>query len=70
MTTMKAGTIVRLKQPTITGPVIERKFDAADNLVLLVEYTDADGELHQRWFKSDDMEAVEQPATVGDGSAK
>jgi hypothetical protein len=64
---MKTGTPVRLVQPEIRGKVKARRFDPSDELELLVEWTDPQGQLQQRWLKADQLEAVpvppaEQPA--------
>lgn len=55
---MKAGTTVRLIQPEIKGQVIERRFNAADEVEVLVEYPGADGETVQRWFTATQLEEV------------
>lgn len=56
---MKAGTTVRLIQPEIKGQVQERRINpATDELELLVEWTDADGQCVQRWFEADQLEVA------------
>jgi hypothetical protein len=55
---MKAGTTVRLIQPVIQGQVIERRFNAADEVEVLVDYPGADGEPVQRWFLATQLEEV------------
>lgn len=56
---MKAGTTVRLIQPEIKGQVKERRINpATDELELLVEWTDAEGQLVQRWFDADKLEVA------------
>ncbi len=55
---MKAGTQVRLIQPVIEGEVKQRRFNDADELELLVEWTDVDGNAVQRWFKAEQLEEV------------
>lgn len=56
---MKTGTAVRLIQPVIQGLVKERRINpATDELELLVEWTDADGQAVQRWFDADKLEEV------------
>lgn len=56
---MKTGTQVRLIQPVIAGVVKERRINpATDELELLVEWTDAEGQLVQRWFEADQLEAT------------
>lgn len=57
---MKAGTLVRLIQPVIQGEVKERRINpATDELELLVEWTDADGQAVQRWFDADQLQEVQ-----------
>lgn len=59
---MKTGTPVRLIQPVIAGVVKERRINpATDELELLVEWTESDGQVVQRWFTEDQLEQV----TVG-----
>lgn len=56
---MKAGTTVRLIQPEIKGQVKERRINhATDELELLVEWTDAEGQIVQRWFDADKLEVA------------
>ena len=55
---MKAGTTVRLIQPVIQGQVMERRFNEADEVEVLVEYPGADGEPVQRWFLATELEEV------------
>ncbi len=56
---MKAGTTVRLIQPEIKGQVKERRINpTTDELELLVEWTDADGQIVQRWFDADHLEVA------------
>lgn len=56
---MKAGTTVRLIQPEIKGQVTQRRINPmTDELELLVEWTDADGQLVQRWFDADKLEVA------------
>mgnify|MGYP000747613696 CR=1 FL=1 len=55
---MKAGTTVRLIQPEIRGQVLERRVTPADDIELLVSYTDASGETHTRWFADEQIEEV------------
>lgn len=54
---MKFGTEVRLIQPVIQGVVIQRRI-VGDEMELLVEYTDASEQVHQRWFKENDLEEI------------
>ena len=56
---MKQGTTVRLIQPEIKGQVQERRINpATDELELLVAWTDAEGQLVQRWFEADQLEVA------------
>ena len=56
---MKAGTTARLIQPVVQGQVKERRINpATEELELLLEWTDADGQPVQRWFDADKLEEV------------
>jgi len=57
---MKTGTTVRLIQPEIVGVVKGRHINPqSDELELLVEWTDAAGETHQRWLAAAQIEEVQ-----------
>jgi hypothetical protein len=55
---MKTGATVRLIQPEIKGEVKERRINAADETELLVEWTDASGEVVTRWFLETQLEVA------------
>ncbi len=59
MTTIKKGATVRLVQPEIAGPVLDRRINAdTDEIEVLVQFAGADGEQQQRWFAADRLEIV------------
>ncbi len=59
MTTIKKGAAVRLIQPEIAGPVLDRRINPeTDEIELLVEFNDGAGETHQRWFDADKLEQL------------
>lgn len=53
----KIGDSVQLVQPVITGAITQKQF-IGDDICYHVEYTDAAGETHDRWFKESELEAV------------
>ena len=55
---MKTGTTVRVVQPVIEGVVKNRRINPADELELLVEWTEDDQPV-QRWFDADQLEAAQ-----------
>lgn len=56
---MKTGSTVRVVQPVLTGRVLQRRVNPeTDAIELLVAYTDAAGEQHQRWFAEADLQEV------------
>lgn len=53
------GANAKLIQPTITGEVLDTRYNKeAAQLEHLLEYPDADGEVHQRWFLASELEAA------------
>lgn len=57
---IKTGDTARLKQPEIKGTVKQRVIDDdTDRIRLLLEWTEADGTVTQRWFDEDQLEAAE-----------
>jgi hypothetical protein len=57
---MKTGAQVRVIQPVIEGSVIARRINpATDDIELLVAYTDAANECHERWFAASQLEEVQ-----------
>jgi len=59
---MKTGTTVRLIQPVVQGVVKERRINPADELELLVEWPEADGQTVERWFAASQLEQVQEAA--------
>lgn len=54
------GQQARLKQPVVQGEVVDTNFNkTASELEHLISYTDADGELQQRWFLESQLETVD-----------
>ncbi|OJW26187.1 MAG: hypothetical protein BGO49_00310 [Planctomycetales bacterium 71-10] len=51
------GTVVRLVQPVVEGPVKEIRSSGGD-IEALVEYRQG-GEVHERWFRTSELEEVE-----------
>lgn len=57
---INVGQQARLIQPVIQGEVIDTRFNkTAGELEHLVSYTDAEGEVQERWFPASQLEAVE-----------
>lgn len=57
---MKRGNTVRLIQPSIQGPIVSTRYnEEKEGLEHLVEWTDAAGETHQRWFDEADLKEVQ-----------
>lgn len=56
---IKTGDTVRLIQPEIRGQVIKREIGDDDTTRLLVEWTDASGEVTRRWFDEGNLEAAQ-----------
>lgn len=57
---MKSGTQVRLIQPEFRGVVKERRFNAEDQIEVLVEWAEADGQKAQRWFTAEQLQEVKE----------
>ncbi len=56
---MKTGSTVRLIQPEIRGQIVERRINpSTDELEALVQWTDTEGQLVQRWFDLTSLEEV------------
>lgn len=55
---IKTGATARLIQPEIKGTVLERRITPADDIELLLAWTDADGTEHQRWFADEQLQEV------------
>lgn len=57
---IEVGQTVRLVQPVIQGEVLDIEYDkTSKSLAMLVEYTDAQGAVNQRWFPEPTLEVVE-----------
>lgn len=57
--TFQKGQTVTLKTPAVpTGPVIGFKMDGDGNVTYLVEWTDASGDVQQRWFTEAELVAA------------
>lgn len=57
---MKNGAVARLIQPEIRGQIIERRINPqTDNIELQLQWTDAAGEVHLRWFAESQLEEVQ-----------
>lgn len=57
---INVGQQARLIQPVIQGEVIDTRFNkTSGELEHLVSYTDAEGEVQERWFLASNLEAVE-----------
>lgn len=54
---LKKGAKVRLVQPVIEGEVVGGAF-VEDEVQYLVDYTDENGESHQRYFPAEKLEEV------------
>ena len=62
---MKKGEKVRFTQPVLEGKVLKVVWDEdADEKSLLVEYTNAKGDLAQRWVRESQLEVI---TPVGEG---
>lgn len=58
---MKVGSQARLIQPEVRGEVIARRIDeSTDEIELLLQWTDAAGDQHQRWFTAAQLEEATQ----------
>jgi uncharacterized protein YodC (DUF2158 family) len=58
MATFKKGDIVKLVAVVPQGPVQGIRMDDEGNVSYLIEWTDADGEVQQRWFPEEQLAAV------------
>jgi hypothetical protein len=57
MSNFKKGDTVKLKAVVPTGPVLSMRMDEDGNVQCLVEWTTIDGNVVQRWFNQDQLEA-------------
>jgi uncharacterized protein YodC (DUF2158 family) len=58
MATFKKEDVVRLKGVVPQGPVQKLRMDDDGTVFCLIEWTDADGHVQQRWFNEADLIAV------------
>lgn len=58
MAAFKKEDVVRLKGVVPEGPVQKLRMDDDGNVSYLVEWTDAEGHVQQRWFDEADLIAV------------
>lgn len=56
---IKTGDPARLIQPEIKGTVKKRDIGADDKTRLLLEYTEPDGTVTQRWFDEEQLEPAQ-----------
>ena len=53
----KKGEVVKAKAVVPSGPVQALRFNDEGNIEYLVEWTDVNGNVQQRWFTEDQLEA-------------
>ena len=58
MATFKKGDVVKLSGVVPQGPVIGMRMDDEGNVSYLIEWTDVNGNMQQRWFAESDLSAV------------
>ena len=58
MAMFKKEDVVRLKGVVPEGPVQKLRMDDDGNVSYLIEWTDAEGHVQQRWFDEADLIAV------------
>lgn len=58
MAAFKKEDVVRLKGVVPEGPVQKLRMDDDGNVSYLIEWTDAEGHVQQRWFDEADLIAV------------
>lgn len=54
----KLGDEVRLNKPVPQGQVMQLSVDQEGNITYLMQWTDAEGTIHQRWFKEAELVKV------------
>jgi uncharacterized protein YodC (DUF2158 family) len=55
MAKFKKGDAVKIKAVIPQGPVVALRMDEDGVIYCLVEWTDVDGTVQQRWFAEDDL---------------
>jgi len=58
MATFKRGDTVKLSGVVPQGPVLSMRMDEDGNVSYLIEWTDAEGHVQQRWFAESELVAV------------
>lgn len=57
---LEIGATARLIQPEIQGEIVDTQYNkSAKELEHLISWTDADGEVQERWFLESTLEEVE-----------
>jgi len=57
-TKFSKGQEVKLRAVTPEGPVVKLRMDEDGAFFYLLEWTDADGNMQERWFSESDLTAV------------
>lgn len=55
MAMFKKGDVVRVKAVVPEGPVLAMRMDDEGIVSCLIEWADAEGNTHQRWFAEDQL---------------
>ena len=58
MATFKKGDVLKLAGVVPQGPVIGMRMDDDGNVSYLIEWTDVNGNIQQRWFAESELVAV------------
>jgi hypothetical protein len=58
MAKFKKGDAVKIKAVIPQGPVVALRMDEDGVIYCLVEWTDVDGTVQQRWFAEDELTGV------------
>lgn len=58
MAAFKKGDVVKLVSVVPQGPVQALRMDDEGTVFCLIEWTDVDGEVQQRWFPEDQLAAA------------
>jgi len=57
-TKFKKGDGVKARQVIPSGPVLALRMDEDGNVYCLLQWTDVDGNVQERWFLEDELTAV------------